>query len=64
MNSTFWPNGSRRGKNQVFLTPGLVVGRLRLWKRAGLTLGAGMQIATTRFHPYNHNWVLSIRVPF
>jgi len=64
VNSTFWPNGSRRGKNQVFLTPGLVVGRLRLWKRAGLTLGAGMQIATTRFHPYNHNWVLSIRVPF
>jgi hypothetical protein len=64
MNSTFWPNGSRSGKNQIFLTPGLMVGRLHLWKRTGLTFGAGMQIAATRFHTYNHNLILSLRLPF
>ncbi len=64
VNSTFWPNGDRSGKNQVFLTPGLVVGRLHLWKRIGLTLGTGIQIAATRFHTYNHNWVVTFRLPF
>jgi hypothetical protein len=64
VNSTFWPNGSRRGKSQVFLTPGLVVGRLHLWKRTGVTFGAGIQIAATRFHTYNHNLILSLRLPF
>jgi hypothetical protein len=64
VNSTFWPNGSKSGKNQVFLTPGLVAGRFHLWKRAGLTFGAGMQIAITRFHTYNHNLILTARLPF
>lgn len=64
MNSTFWPNGARSGKNQVFLTPGLVAGRFHLWKRTGLTIGAGMQIAATRFHTYDHNLILTVRLPF
>ena len=42
VNSTFWPNGSRSGKNQVFFTPGLVAGRFHFWGRAGLTFGAGV----------------------
>jgi hypothetical protein len=64
VNSTFWPNGARSGKNQVFLTPGLVAGRFHLCKRTGLTFGAGMQIAATRFHTYNHNLILTVRLPF
>lgn len=64
VNSTWWPNGERSGKKQVFLTPGLVLGRLRLRGRLGLTLGAGLQVAATRFRLYNRNWIFSIRLPF
>lgn len=63
-NSTFFQNGANDGQKQNFVTPGLVVGRLRLWGRMGLTFGGGYQIATTRFHTSNHNAVLSIRLPF
>ncbi len=64
VNSTWWPNGERRGKKQVFLTPGLVVGRLKLSRSLGLTLGAGVQIAATRFRLFDRNWIFSIRLPF
>jgi hypothetical protein len=64
VNLTTWPNGDNSGKTEVFLTPGLVVGRLPLWERLGLTLGAGVQIAATHFRSANHNWIISIRLPF
>ncbi len=64
VNSTFWTNGKNAGKKQVFLSPGLVVGRLHLWRRMGFAVGAGVQIAATSFHTYNHSWVASIRFPF
>lgn len=64
VNSTWWPNGERAGKKQVFLTPGFLVGRLPLWKRLGLTLGTGVQFAVTDYRTYNHSLILSIRLPF
>jgi len=64
MNTTFFQDGKNDGKKQNFATPGLVIGRLHLWKRVGFTFGAGYQIATTRFHATNHNAILSIRFPF
>lgn len=64
VNSTFWPNGTLGGEKQAFLTPGLVIGRIPLHNRLGLTFGTGMQIAATRFHPYNHAWIFSVRCPF
>jgi hypothetical protein len=64
INSTIWANGKNDGKKQVFLSPGLVVGKLHLWKRLGFAFGGGVQIATTRFHTYGHNWVTSVRFPF
>lgn len=64
VNSTFWSNGSNAGKKQVFLSPGVVVGRVGLWRRVGFAIGTGVQIAATRFHTYNHNWVVSVRFPF
>ena len=64
MNSTFFQDGTSDGKKQNFATPGLVIGRLHLWKRVGLTIGGGYQIATTHFHTTNHNAILSIRFPF
>ena len=65
-NVTFWPNGSTKlvGQKQVFMSPGLVVGRFHLWKRLGFSIGAGEQIAVTHFHQYNHAKTLSIRFPF
>jgi hypothetical protein len=64
INSTMWANGKNDGKKQVFLSPGLVVGKLRLWKRLGFAFGGGVQIAATQFHAYEHNWVTSVRFPF
>ena len=64
VNSTMWSNGKNDGKKQVFLSPGLVVGKLRLWNRLGFAFGGGVQIAATQFHAYEHNWVTSVRFPF
>ncbi len=63
-NSSFFKGGANDGKKQVFLTPGVVFGRFRLHNRVGLTLGAGMQIAASHFHPYNHAMIFTARVPF
>lgn len=64
VNSTMWANGKNEGRKQVFLSPGLVVGKVHLWKRLGFALGGGVQIAATQFHAYEHNWVTSVRFPF
>lgn len=64
VNSTMWGNGKNDGKKQVFLSPGLVVGKFHLWNRVGVALGGGVQIAATQFHTYEHNWVTSVRFPF
>jgi len=64
VNSTMWANGKNDGKKQAFISPGLVIGKLRLWKRLGFAFGGGVQIAATQFHAYGHNWVTSVRFPF
>ncbi len=64
-NYTSWPNGEHDGLNQLFLTPGLVIGRIPIAGRLGLTAGVGYQIAVTDEHPnYRNNLVLSVRLPF
>jgi hypothetical protein len=65
VNHTYWPNGPNKGKNQVFLTPGVVLGRIPLYWRLTLTLGAGYQFAISPDHPqYENNWILSARINF
>jgi hypothetical protein len=64
LNSTFWSGGSLDGKKQVFLTPGIVVGSFPLEERLHLSLGAGVQIAVSQFHQFNHRWIASVRLPF
>jgi hypothetical protein len=64
LNSTFFQDGKNDGQKQNFVTPGLVMGRFRVWGRVGFTVGGGYQIATTHFHTTNHNGILSIRFPF
>ncbi|MBZ5680141.1 MAG: hypothetical protein LAO24_08550 [Acidobacteriia bacterium] len=63
-NSTFFQDGKNDGQKQTFVTPGLVMGRFRLWGRVGFTVGGGYQIAATHFHSTNHNAILSVRFPF
>jgi hypothetical protein len=60
----FFQNGKNGGQKQDFVTPGLLMGRFRLWGRVGFTAGGGFQIATTRFHTTNHNGIVTIRFPF
>jgi hypothetical protein len=63
-NSTFWSGGVLDGKKQVFLTPGFVLGSFSVAQRLRFAIGAGVQIAVTEFHQYNHRWILSLRFPF
>jgi hypothetical protein len=64
VNSTFYVVGKNSGETQVFLTPGLGFGRIRVWRALKFSAGAGMQIAATQFHTYNHRAILSIRYSF
>ena len=64
LNQTWFSGGKNDGKEQTFVTPGVVVGRTRLTDRLGLTVGAGVQIAVSKFHTNNHNIILSARFPF
>jgi hypothetical protein len=63
-NSTFYATGKYAGHTQLFLTPGLGVGRAHLAGRFRLSAAVGVQIAATRLHTYNHRWILSTRLSF
>lgn len=68
-NATYFHGGPNDGRNQVFLTPGLLAGKFSLRpgeprSRLGLSFGAGEQIATSRFHAYNHNLIVTARLLF
>jgi Putative MetA-pathway of phenol degradation len=64
VNYTYWPNGERQGIHQVYITTGLVIGRIPLWERLGVTVGAGFQIAVTERPVYHNASILSVRLPF
>ena len=64
VNSTFYETGKDGGEHQVFLTPGLGFGRKRFARSLRFSSAAGMQIATSRFHTYNHRLMISARVSF
>jgi len=65
-NATFYKGGPNDGKTQEFITPGIIVGKCGLHpgdkqSRPGLAFGGGMQIATSHFHSYNHELILTAR---
>jgi hypothetical protein len=71
VNWTYYPDGPRAGLNQVFLTPGLAIGRLDLGHGLKFTLGLGYQIALApayRAKPltpaYDNAWLFSTRMNF
>jgi hypothetical protein len=64
-NASFYFGGSHDGKMQNFVTPGAYyVIRRKNWKptHAYISVGAGMQIATSGFHTYNHNLITDLRI--
>jgi hypothetical protein len=67
-NASYFHGGANDGRTQVFVTPGLMVSKIRLQpdkgSRLGLVFGSGMQIATSHFHSYNHNLILTGRLTF
>jgi hypothetical protein len=63
-NSTFYKTGTNAGEKQVFLTPGLGFGRVRLRRGLRFSSAAGLQIAVTKFHTYDHRWMFSERISF
>jgi hypothetical protein len=64
VNYTWWPNGEREGQTQIYLTEGVVIGRIPIYQRLGLTFGAGYQLAVTRNPAYNHAVIATGRIPF
>lgn len=64
VNATWFEGGKNDGKNQVFLTPGVIIGRIPLTSRLGLTFGAGVQLPISTFHTSEHNIIASVRFPF
>jgi hypothetical protein len=66
-NSTFYFAGSHDGKVQNFLLPAaFYVIRPKNWKQKHpfFIVDAGMQIATSGFHTYNHNLITEARILF
>lgn len=64
VNSSFFKGGPNDGKKQTFITPGMLLGRFPIHNRIGLTFGAGMQIAATHYHQYDHALIFTGRIPF
>ncbi len=72
-NDTYWFDGLSGGLNQLFITPGVIVGRFPIGGTAKLIFGLGYQVAVdpspTRLKPvltptYDHAWVLTSRMAF
>ncbi len=64
VNYTYWGGGEFAGKSQVFLSPGFLLGRFPIWNRVGVTIGLAYQVALTDTPLFNHNFILSMRIPF
>jgi hypothetical protein len=71
VNWTYYANGQRGGLNQIYLTPGLVVGRFSLSDQLKFTFGVGYQAAVTPTYiakpltpAYNHAWLFTTRLNF
>lgn len=71
VNDTYWSGGERGGKNQVLLTPGVIVGRYKLGGRLKANFGVGYQWAVAPSlvkepltPTYTDAWIATFRVAF
>lgn len=67
-NSTFYRGGPNDGRVQAFITPGIMISKIKFNREANNRLafifGGGMQIATSEFHGYNHAIIATGRTSF
>jgi hypothetical protein len=71
VNWTYYGGGPRNGLNQIYLTPGVEVGRFDISESLKATFGVGYQTAVSPdYRPkpltpaYDHAWIFSSRVNF
>jgi hypothetical protein len=69
INSTAWFGGTRDGKVQTFLCPGIMASKFPLHpqeskSRTGFAVGFGFQTAVTSYHAYNHSLIFTGRFLF
>jgi hypothetical protein len=68
VNANYYHLGPNDGKNQTFLSPGIMVSKIKFRHdpkdRLAVIFGAGFQVATSTFHSYNHALVLTSRFAF
>jgi hypothetical protein len=73
VNHTYWMTGNQRGgKNQIFITPGIIFGRFVIHDRIKAIVGVGYQTAVSPTYTtkpvltpvYNHAWLLTTRLTF
>ena len=67
-NSTFYRGGANDGRIQAFVTPGVMISKIKFNResksRLAFIFGGGMQIATSDYHSYNHGLVATGRISF
>ena len=72
VNDTYWTSGERTGKDQIFITPGIIAGRFQISGRVKAIVGLGYQIAVSpklttspALTPmYDRGWILTTRITF
>ncbi len=71
VNWTYYGGGQRNGLNQIYLTPGMVVGRFDVDEALKFTFGVGYQTAISPdYRPkpltpaYDHAWLFTSRLSF
>ncbi|ADV81587.1 transporter [Terriglobus saanensis] len=67
--TTFYQGGTNDGRVQNHILPGLMFGKIKFKpedpkSRTGISVGAGMQFATTHFHVHDHMPIFSARFTF
>jgi hypothetical protein len=67
-NSVFFRGGPNDGKVQTFVSPGLMISKIKFRpesnSRLALVFGAGEQIAVSHYHAYNHALSFTTRIVF
>ena len=67
-NSIFYRGGPNDGKTQAFITPGIMLSKIKFSpesnNRLALIFGGGIQIATSEYHSYNHAIIATGRISF
>lgn len=59
-----FPNGENSGGQQVYLAPGINIGRFQLTENVYFVVGAAYQFAATSNRAFDHQWLITMRIPY